>query len=105
MKKKKELLITLAGEAVLGGIIGAMCGCSNSYRVRTDPEIIGSFYEMGGNSSCLACLGCVRKSSAADCCGNVEYSYNGFTDCFGLTVDDDTTADDIYMSYYICNGM
>ena len=27
------------------------------------------------------------------------------TDCFGLTVDDDTTADDIYMSYYICNGM
>mgnify|MGYP000994605254 CR=1 FL=1 len=93
MKKKKELLITLAGAAVLGGIIGAMSGCSNSYRVRTDPEIIGSVYEMGG------------KSSAADCCGNVEYSYNGFTDCFGLTVDDDTTADDIYMSYYICNGM
>ena len=79
MKKKKELLITLAGAAVLG--------------------------EMGGNGSCLACLGCVSKSSAADCCGNVEYSYNGFTDCFGLTVDDDTTADDIYMSYYICNGM
>ena len=22
-----------------------------------------------------------------------------------MTVDDDTTADDIYMSYYICNGM
>lgn len=80
MKKKKELLITLAGAAVLGGIIGAMSGCSNSYRVRTDPEIIGSFYEMGGNGSCLACLGCVSKSSAADCCGNVEYSYNGFTD-------------------------
>lgn len=54
MKKKKELLITLAGAAVLGGIIGAMSGCSNSYRVRTDPEIIGSFYEMGGNGSCLA---------------------------------------------------
>lgn len=29
MKKKKELLITLAGAAVLGGIIGAMSGCSN----------------------------------------------------------------------------
>ena len=26
MKKKKELLITLAGAAVLGGIIGAMSG-------------------------------------------------------------------------------
>jgi len=53
MKKKKELLITLAGAAVLGGIIGAMSGCSNSYRVRTDPEIIGSFY---GRKRQLPCM-------------------------------------------------
>ena len=64
MKKKKELLITLAGAAVLGGIIGAMSGCSNSYRVRTDPEIIGSFYEMGGNGSCLASANRLRLTAA-----------------------------------------
>ncbi len=53
MKKKKELLITLAGAAVLGGIIGAMSGCSNSYRVRTDPEIIGSFMKWAETAAAL----------------------------------------------------
>ena len=55
--KKKELLITLAGAAVLAGSAFALTGCSGSSgNTATMEEIASSFYVMDDNSGCLSCF-------------------------------------------------
>lgn len=103
--KKKELLITLAGAAVLAGSAFALTGCSGSSgNTATMEEIASSFYVMDDNSGCLSCFGCVNMSSPSDCTGTSKYSYSGCVDCFGITTSDDTSADDINTMTYICSG-
>ncbi len=63
-----------------------------------------SFYVMDDKSGCLSCLGCVNRSSPADCTGTPKYSYAGCVDCFGITTSEDTKPDDIHAAVYICNG-
>lgn len=106
---KKEILITTLCGLILCAMICTLTGCLGclgcSGNTKSEAEIISSFYAMEPNSSCLACLGCVKMQTAADCCGNVKYSYSGCIDCFGITASDDTKPEDIYSVFHICNGM
>lgn len=105
MKRKKELIITIAGAAVLFGTLCLMTGCSGSSGNNVSiGEIATSFYVMEDKSGCLSCFGCVNRSSKGGCSGGPTYSYVGCVDCFGITSSDDTTAADIDDAMYMCNG-
>lgn len=105
MKRKKELIITMAGAAVLFGTLCLMTGCSGSSGNNVSMgEIATSFYVMEDKSGCLSCFGCVNRSSKGGCSGGPTYSYVGCVDCFGITTSEDTTVEDVFNVTYICSG-
>lgn len=106
---KKEILITILSGLILCAMICTLTGCLGCFgctnNSKSEAEIVSSFNSMEVTNSCLLCLGCAKMQSSADCCGNVKYSYSGCIDCFGITTSEDTTPEDIYSVYHICNGM
>ena len=102
MKRKKELIITIAGAAVLFGTLCLMTGCDGNNV--TKAEMYTSFLAMEDTSGCLSCFGCVKMNTKGNCSGSHSYSYVGCVDCFGITSSDDTTAADIDDAMYMCNG-
>lgn len=99
---KKEKFITTIILAVLAVCVFVFSGCGSQDDIsEQDVYVMLRMTEMETNSDCLTCLGCARQVSQCGFSG----TYTGCIDCFGLTVGDDTDAEDMFWEAKIFSGI